>query len=148
MAHWELFREPRRLMCIRKISTKYLEVLHQLARKEIATAGYVDKPRSRFSRPPAGISSAGMENIHPAGRTRPFLSLLDAELFAEILEPGTRSAIFRIQSPSTIHFKEELAIHFFYLNVGRKNHPNLARVEIPAWVSGNPVILNNHRPYW
>ncbi len=139
----ELFREPRASDVYQNNLRKYLEVLHQLARKEIASAGYVDKPRSDLVVRLLELTQLGMENIHLAGRNRPFLSLSDAELFAEILEPGTRSAIFRIQSPSTIHFKEELAIHFFYLNVGRMNHPNLARVEIPAWVSGNPVILNS-----
>ncbi len=139
----ELFREPRSSNEYQKYLGSYLEVLHRLARKEIATAGYVDKPRSDLVIRLLELTQLGMENIHLAGRTRTLLSLTDAELFTEILEPGTRSAIFSIQSPSTIHFKEELAIHFFYLNVGRTNHPNLARVEIPAWVSGNPVILNS-----
>ena len=139
----ELFREPRSSKEYEGYLGEYLVVLDQLAGKEIATAGYVDKPRSDLVIRLLELAQLGIENIHLAGQTRPFLSLSDAELFAEILEPGTRSAIFRIQSPSSIHFKEKLAIHFFYLNVGKINHPNLARVEIPAWVSGNPVILNS-----
>ena len=108
----ELFREPRSSDDYQKYLSLYLEVLHQLAQKEIATAGYVDKPRSDLVIRLLELTLIETENISLAGRSRPFLSLSDAELFADILMPGTRSAIFGIQSPSTIHFKEELAIHF------------------------------------
>ena len=46
-------------------------------------------------------------------------------------------------SGSAQSFKGRLALHFFYLNVGRTNKPWLARVEIPAWVAENQEMLDN-----
>jgi len=50
--------------------------------------------------------------------------------------------VFAIQSSSSRHFKGALALHFFYLNVGRPEHPWLARVELPAWVAQDAGLLN------
>jgi hypothetical protein len=33
-------------------------------------------------------------------------------------------------------------LHFFYLNVGRPGRPWLARVEIPAWVAEDDLMLD------
>jgi hypothetical protein len=35
-----------------------------------------------------------------------------------------------------------LALHFFYVNVGRAGHSSLARVEIPTWVARDAQKLN------
>jgi len=34
-----------------------------------------------------------------------------------------------------------LAIHFFYLNVGRTGKPQIVRIEIPAWVAQSEQAL-------
>jgi len=59
----------------------------------------------------------------------------DLWLFQQLLPPGERSAVFGLQSSSQVHYKGDLALHFFYLNTSRDDHPNLVRVEIPAWVA-------------
>jgi hypothetical protein len=59
----------------------------------------------------------------------------DLWLFQQLLQPGERSAVFGLQSSSRAHYKGGLALHFFYLNTSRDDHPNLVRVEIPAWVA-------------
>jgi len=51
------------------------------------------------------------------------------------LKPHERSAIFALQSSSALRYPEDLAIHFFYLNVGSESQPALARIEIPRWVA-------------
>jgi hypothetical protein len=38
--------------------------------------------------------------------------------------------------------RAELALHFFYINVGREGHPWLARVDLPAWVATSPAMLD------
>lgn len=58
--------------------------------------------------------------------------LTDRDIYLELLDPGERSAVFAIHSPSAALYRDEIALHFFYLNVGRAG---LARVEIPAWVA-------------
>jgi hypothetical protein len=61
----------------------------------------------------------------------------DRELFAELLKPGERSALFI--SPSNIQkcYGSHL-VHFFYLNIGEE----IARVEIPEWVANDNTLLN------
>jgi hypothetical protein len=50
--------------------------------------------------------------------------------------------VFGIRSASGQGFKDRLALHFFYLNVGREKRPYLSRVEIPRFVVENPDLLN------
>ena len=60
----------------------------------------------------------------------------------KILPSGQRSAVFGIQSGSRTHYTGDLALHFFYLNVGIEKHPALVRVEIPKWVADDEEKLN------
>jgi hypothetical protein len=73
----------------------------------------------------------------------PFKGVSDGELFRDVLQPGERSAIFSIQSRSSRPYQGELGLHFFYLNVGKAEHPYLARVEIPTWVAVNQAMLDS-----
>jgi NurA-like 5'-3' nuclease len=41
-------------------------------------------------------------------------------------------------NPLPAKFSETLRVHFFYLNVGRPEKAYIVRVELPAWVAGNP----------
>jgi hypothetical protein len=61
--------------------------------------------------------------------------MTDAVLFKQLLQPGERSAVFAIQSRSVQKFTGDIALHFFYLNTGCPDHPQLARVEMPACVA-------------
>ena len=47
-----------------------------------------------------------------------------------------------MQSGSRPHYTGDLALHFFYLNVGDEKHPSLVRVEIPKWVAADERSLN------
>ena len=62
----------------------------------------------------------------------------DHELFASLLEPGQRSAVFRSRSKIFSQYRPDNHIHFFYLHTGRE----VARVEFPAWVSDAPALLS------
>ena len=50
--------------------------------------------------------------------------------------------MFAIQSSSKRDFSGRLELHFFYLNVGRPEHPWLVRVEIPRWVAEDCNLLD------
>ena len=76
-------------------------------------------------------------------RLYPLRGVIDRQLFRDLLGPGERSAVFAIQSRSGQHYLGDLALHFFYLNVGRPGKPWLARVEIPAWVAKDNEQLDN-----
>ena len=139
----ELYREPALTREFENLFGDYIAALHQLARLDTVTAGFVDKPRSdlllRLLELPL-LSAQG--DLGQAGRLRPLQGVTDVALFHGLLQPGERSAVFGIQSRSAQRFEGELALHFFYLNVGRPENPWLARVEIPAWVANSSGLLD------
>jgi hypothetical protein len=40
-------------------------------------------------------------------------------------------------------YRDTLALHFFYLNVGKENQSWPVRVDIPAWVAADPKKLDD-----
>jgi hypothetical protein len=119
----------------------------------VPMVGYVSDPRSRdvinslrvfaCTHPSAncdlycpGRSRPGPEYVPPpcAGTER----VTDADLFAQVLKPGERSAVFRAHSPKILRsYQEEFRVCFFYLHTGRE----VARVEIPNWVASDAEAL-------
>ena len=139
----ELFREPKGMAEFTEELNRYQQVLHDLADLGVATAGYVDKPRGDLVvRLLELIILQRRGQINKAGEERPLRGVYDTNLFWTLLKPGERSAIFAIHSGSAQSFKGRLALHFFYLNVGREGHPYLSRVEIPRWVAENEQQIN------
>jgi hypothetical protein len=122
---------------------EYIGVLKRLCRLKVATAGYVDKPAANLVVRLLEIASLPEDQSEEVKKYNPLRGVMDLELFRRLLEPGERSALFAIQSRSAGQYRDELALHFFYLNVGRPGHPWTARVEIPAWVAGDREMLDN-----
>lgn len=120
----------------------YLDVLHQLCAMNVTVAGYVDKPGADLVVRLLEVAQAKDEDLTQVRTFRPFKGVTDSILFRDILQPGERSAVFGIQSRSSRPYRAEISLHFFYLNVGRKDHPYLARVEIPRWVVDQPTMLD------
>lgn len=138
----ELFREPRGNKDFEQDLQQYHLVLEQLAGLDAATAGYVDRPRGDLVvRLLELVLLQKRGQLYRAGQDRPLLGVYDYHLFDQ-LPPGHRSAVFAIRSGSAGSFRGKLALHFFYLNVGRPDHQYLSRVEIPAWVAENERLLN------
>ncbi len=118
---------------------EYLTVLQDLSRRNVVTAGYVDKP---FASPLVRlleVASATDEDLPNIRHFHPLRGVRDTDLLASIIAPGERSAVFALQSQSSKNYANQLALHFFYLNVGRPGKPWLARVETPAWVVASPA---------
>ena len=143
----ELFRQGRGMPEFDKEFEKYQVVLEELATLQVATAGYVDKPRGDLVVRLLELVVLGNPlNVHgtlaDAGRTRPFRFITDSSLYLSLLRPGERSAVFGIRSAAGQGFKGNLELHFFYLNVGREKRAYLSRVEIPRYVAENPNLLN------
>jgi len=114
-----------------------------MAELQVATAGYVDRPRSDLLiRLLELVLLARRSQLNRAGVDRPLRGVTDAHLFLPLLKPGERSAVFAIQSGSSKSFHGELALHFFYLNVGRQGRSYLSRVEIPRWVAESERLVN------
>ena len=123
----ELYHEPRTEAAFKDKFAEYLRALEDLAQANVITAGYVSRPRADLV---VRLLTLGGEGSQAA-----ISGLTDTALFSDILRPGERSAVFRLQSRSADEYKERKALHFFYLNVGSAAHPAFARVEIPLWVA-------------
>ena len=135
----ELFREPKITETYTKKLTEYMQVLMDLMSTGAITAAYVDKPGSSLVMQMLDLAAAPADAIRGTNR---FQGFPDRLLFSEILtHPGDRSAIFRIKSTSADNFTDELALHFFYLNISKDHHPDIVRVEIPAWVADDKAKM-------
>jgi hypothetical protein len=66
-------------------------------------------------------------------------------LYAEVLEPGMRSAVMTQNSPQNLNYKEkdpEVEIAFFYINVSlRPGYPVIVRIDIPMWVARDKAAV-------
>jgi hypothetical protein len=120
----------------------YHAALARLREQGAATAGYVDKPFANLVVRLLEVASIPESQLPEVKNNHPLQGVLDQELFRDLLAPGDRSAVFALQSRSAQRYRDDLALHFFYLNVGREGHPWLARVEIPAWVAQAPQMLS------
>jgi hypothetical protein len=121
----------------------YLGVLTKLHDIGAVTAGYVDKPGADLVVRLLEVAKAEGEDLREVKKFHPFKGVTDRQLFDSLLGPGERSAVFAIQSRSSKTYRDELELHFFYLNVGQHAKPYLARVEVPRWVVEDGSNLNN-----
>ena len=142
----ELFREPKGDPRFDRLFEDYLDVMEVLASMNTVTAGYVDKPGADLVVRLLELTLYPDEELQKAGKERQLGGVRDIDLFRDILQPMERSAIFAIQSSSAVKFSQRLnrqmALHFFYLNVGRVGRPWLVRVELPAWVSQQAELVD------
>ena len=127
----ELFHEPRRIPDFERDFQRYLELMEKIHKKQNILAGYTDKPRAALIIKMLEIASAS-EN-----KAIELSGLTDLELFSSLLGTGQRSAVYSLLSPSSDNYRGALALHFFYLNVGSRKKPSIARVEIPQWVAAD-----------
>ncbi len=119
----------------------HLTALSLFQSRGVATAGYVDKPEADLVVRLLELVTDFPEKRDELRSYHPLQGMSDLWLFGfqnqdfQLLKPGERSAVFRLQSSSGKYYQDELSLHFFYLNVGdNPRHPQIARVEIPRWV--------------
>jgi hypothetical protein len=120
----------------------YLQALSRLCELGVITAGYIDKPAANLVIRLLEVAITAEKELPEMKSRHPLRGVSDTDLFRQLLKPGERSAVFGMQSKSASNYRDELALHFFYLNVGRKGRPWLARVEIPAWVANSAQMLD------
>jgi hypothetical protein len=149
-----LRREGIRVEERSQLERRYLSFLDQLGQKEIPVAGYVARP---WGSPVlsllalARIDSSDLESYirslvtsrSDAESPDPFRALSDRVLFAELLKPGERSALFEHGAEANELFRQAVlshfpgtshSTHFFYVNVGHTT-ASVARLDIPEWVA-------------
>lgn len=117
-------------------------ILSQLQAKNVTVAGYVDKPGADLLVRTLEIATLTDEQMKDIRKQHPLRGVSDRWLYSGILQAGQRSSVFGLQSSSRAHYTGDLALHFFYLNVGDEKHPTLVRVEIPKWVADDEEKLD------
>ena len=119
-------------------------ILSQLQARGVTVAGYVDKPGADLVVRTLEVATLADDQIKDVRTLRPLRGVSDRWLFGEggLLPAGSRSAVFGLQSSSRLHYNGDLALHFFYLNVGDARHPALVRVEVPRWVAEDATGLD------
>ncbi len=126
--------------------TRYLAVLSRLQTRGILTAGYVDKPAADLVIRLLELAIASDDDLKKLREYHPLRGVSDRWLFGDktnpLLQPGERSAVFKIQAKNEKRYSGVLSLHFFYLNVGTKGHPWPVRVEIPQWVADDAEKLD------
>ena len=130
----ELFHEPRTSADHQRLFQEYLKTLQKIHQAGRILGGYIDKPR-------ADLVIRMLEIIYKSGSGLDLSNISDADIFSRILEPGNRSAIFQLNSPSSSNYTGPLALQFFYLNVGRKDKPWIVRVEINKWTADDKASV-------
>lgn len=120
----------------------YLSALKEMEKRKIVTSGYVDKPGANWLMRLLEIASAPAD-LKELKKYHPLLGATDLWLFSQILGKHERSAIFALKAKSAEKYTDSLSIHFFYLNVGDKKKPKIARVDVPLWVVNDSQALNN-----
>jgi hypothetical protein len=119
--------------------------------RRVAFASYISKPGSHevvnllraAACPHQGVEEAGCAVI--CGKGGPgkqecdgiAKGLTDGDLFAELLEPGERSALFPTQAPIVQSYGRH-AIWFCYVNAGDE----IARLEMPVWVARDTAAVD------
>ena len=131
----------------RKALHAYLESLKTLEHRRAIAAGFVDKPHANLVIHLLGLALLKGEPTKSDAQAIsrgdfPLQGVTDSGLFGRLLKPGQRSAVFGLASQSRKDYTDDLALHFFYLNTSpNPDRPNIARVEIPAWVARDADAL-------
>jgi len=124
----ELFQEPRSGSKHKTLFTQYQEALYATCKNNQIMAGYIDKPR-------ANLIVKMLELIYKSDVITDIQSITDANIFSQLLPPGSRSAIFLLNAPSSKSYMDSITLHFFYLNVGSEQQPWIVRVEITQCIA-------------
>lgn len=120
----------------------YLASLRELQAMGAATAGYVAKPRAGLVSRTLEVLEVPRDEPAKVRELRSLPGVSDLFLFGRRLKAGQRSALFELQTPRKREYGDDLALHFFYLNVGTDENVSLARVEVPAWVVEDGELLD------
>ncbi|MDX1520166.1 MAG: DNA double-strand break repair nuclease NurA, partial [Anaerolineae bacterium] len=122
----------------------YIDRLNALREAGVLVGGYIDRPRSTFVLALIHLAALEVAQITEESlRHNQFRTLTDLDLFT-FLGPGERSAIFATKAKGLDKYTYfEQNPHFFYLNVSNNAFsPQLARIEIPAWLASNPDAVD------
>ena len=134
---------------------KYLSRLRELSRRRpLAVASYISFPRSTEVVNLLRLAICPHQPVDCdrycsgkfEGRECDVVGgLLDRDLFARLLTPGQRSALFSSRSSVVVKYYGANEVNFFYVRLDGE----VARVEVPLWVAENEKLVGLvHSTIW
>lgn len=145
LIHW--FLEPLPADARDRILPPMLQAWDQLRAARIPLVSYISAARSGealnflrlhtcpFMAPDCSTNCSGQTDQAPC---QVFSPLRDTALWSMLLEPGQRSLIWK-SSAKILEVYGDHAVYFCYIHMGSE----VARVEFPAWVAEDPVLLDS-----
>ena len=124
----------------RQLEADYIAQLDRLQSARAPLAGFVSRPGATSVVRLAQLATFALDEVaeRVKNSSRPFGGLGDTPVFAALLGPGQRSAVFELASQWGKPYKDAgHAIHFFYVNAGTPARAVIARVEVPEWVASD-----------
>ncbi|RMF21093.1 MAG: DNA double-strand break repair nuclease NurA [Cyanobacteria bacterium J083] len=130
-----------------RILPPILAAWEQLRQNNIPLMGYVSASRSieginffrlqacPYQYPDCVNECGDLDNNAPCQVVYP---LRDATLWADILQPGQRSPLWRSSLKILDLYEEQQRVYFCYVNVGTE----VARIEVPQWVVEDQALFN------
>jgi hypothetical protein len=119
----------------------WLAAMQKIRDSQAILAGYIDRPGKIAVLNMLYALDVDQPDFDVASLTRNNQSLNDAELFAQILQPGERSPVFvDISNRNETFAQQNQEVAFFYLNPARRGR-KIARVDIPVWAAQQPEVV-------
>ena len=129
-----------------KILPPILAACERLRETNIPMIGYVSASRSteglnflrlhtcEYEHPNCVVNCGDLFDKYPCQKID---SLRDSTFWANRLQPGQRSPLYRSNLRILDLYEETQRVHFCYVHVGTE----VARIEVPAWVVEDPALL-------
>lgn len=121
---------------------EYLTYLNISYLQKIPSAAYISNPKSKEL---ISILRLFLCNFDVENREsyEAIDGMLDSFLVSLYVPVGFRTTIFKNTSQISFAYPDHLKPHFFYINVGKE----VARVEFPAWMADDLVLINRIASY-
>jgi hypothetical protein len=115
----------------------YIELMRQFYAQGSAYVGYISMPKSKEL---VNLIRIQLCNFQLEGCTEHKImdQIVDTTVASFFLQPGSRTTLFRSNASILKEYPAELAVYFFYMDVGQE----IARVELPAWVAADEQAVN------
>lgn len=121
----------------------WLEKMRDIQQCNAILAGYIDRPNKISVLNMLESLKIGTPQFDTGRFSRQQQSLTDVDLYSQILKPGERSPVFMDISTRNERFERAgQMVCFFYLNPGRNNDQQIARVDVPIWAAQDPALIN------
>jgi hypothetical protein len=116
---------------------RYLELMRQFFVQGSAYVGYISMPKSKEL---VNLIRIQLCNFQLEGCTEHKVmdQIVDSTVASFFLFPGSRTTLFKSNASILKEYPLELAIYFFYMDVGDE----IARVELPAWIACDEQAVN------